>query len=243
MLSLLKRFTLLSVFLLFFVVNAKATVIPFTDNHDNWDNWAVKAGDLNGTPDFLGGTATVDNSGYLTGLTFDVKANLYIDLFKTLTASDLFIDANADDTWDYVVKSLNQTNGTYGLYSISQPLGSYDSGNPTNTNYIQALQNNYRKYHPIGLNVQGPSMGTATLSGWWGNTAQIGDIYTLNWSIDPILLGHNFTIAFSVMCANDVVYEKLQNPVLTTESVPEPASLVLIGSGMIGLFVLKRKKS
>jgi hypothetical protein len=71
---------------------AHAVVIPFTDNHYNWPNWNVQNSDLNGTPDFLRGTAEVSDTGYLTNLSFMVQAvrsgRAYLRLFRGLTAAE-----------------------------------------------------------------------------------------------------------------------------------------------------------
>ena len=111
---------------------AQAVTISFTDSYFNWPNWDVQNSDLNGTPDFLGGTAEVSDAGYLTSLSFDVKAaqsgTAYLTLFRKLTAADLFVDSNADNVWDYVVKSLGhagEASVDYDLYNVNQPLGEH----------------------------------------------------------------------------------------------------------------------
>ncbi|MBC8463746.1 MAG: hypothetical protein H8D61_02090, partial [Deltaproteobacteria bacterium] len=53
---------------------------------------------------------------------------------------------------------------------------------------------------------------------------------------DIDLGGQDFIIGFGADCANDVIYETVNNP------VPLPPAVLLFGSGLIGLIGLQRKK-
>jgi hypothetical protein len=92
-------------------------IVTFGDHNNYWPGWQsqfggpwadydakVNALDYIGTPDVLGGTATINN-GSLTNLTFNVKS-MAVNVWKDLKPADLFIDTNGDRTWDYVVNMI-----------------------------------------------------------------------------------------------------------------------------------------
>ena len=48
----------------------------------------------------------------------------------------------------------------------------------------------------------------------------------------------DFKIAFAPTCANDVISEAISN-----SAVPEPATMLLLGSGLFGVAYSRRRKS
>ncbi len=169
----MKKLLITCVLLLFTLMTSQVFGSTITFNYDNtiyWDGW--KTNDTNnntgvntpghevnkdtsdtwGNPNITGGTATINNAGYLTQVTFNVTSTDSND-WQYLLPADLFIDTNNDKTWDYVVNMIgNQNNAANrGLYQISGL--NLQLSDTTNGNYILSdTILGHLPYTPLNLN-------------------------------------------------------------------------------------------
>lgn len=219
----------ISILMVFLVAGfAQAATFTFNDDTIHWDGWASdywreNRQDVIGTPQIIGGMGVIDDSlNQLTQVSFD-----YTSAGSSITAGDLFIDADADTNWDYVLHT--ETKEIYDVTGISS-----SATKGVNDSFYQITgpsPNPERNIHPFAFNTNagGSVIGSFQFTDFNTN---LDDVVFWDFALD---LGSEFTIAFGPTCANDVIYETVQNP------VPVPAAVWLLGSGLLGLFGIKRR--
>lgn len=215
---------------------ANATTVSFVDTTKIWSGWTNNVVGTNGIAqndtDSIGSpqvvTTTIDftnsilNSIVFTGL-YPLPQNVFAgDLFLNL------INSSNDTTWDYVVRSLNGTDGTYGIYKVAVDAVKNPNTDPYVMSYYDNNPQNFRSLHPIGVKDSelGQLVGSATLSGLYT------DKITYNFLNGFDVLDKSFIIGWTATCANDVIYQP----------VPEPGTMALLGAGLLGLVVYSKRR-
>jgi hypothetical protein len=187
--------------------------------------------------------------------------------WSLLRAGDLFIGVipkgQSFSAWNYVFVSGGSPSGlAQGLYKFNSPLDVVPSGTPGSPGYAYYVTKDdqglfdtdtkynwdYRNHHPWALkntSIVTPEnlVGSGSASFSWdklpyaSTTTGQALFAGLGIALDPATVA-GIQIGFTFNCANDVLYEGTTIPL---EAVPEPATLLLLGSGLVGVFVNRRR--
>jgi hypothetical protein len=219
--NLLKMGLFIGLVILFMVGTLSAASVTYIDNADHYANWPghfIFASDEYGNPQVSSITVNTNDNGYLLSVLVHVANQIPLE--------QLFINVNYDhqnyEDWDYFISSqsdpYNPIQAT--MYSVAD-----------NYQYTYATQG--RIGHPNGIEEQYLTPVQGILSSFSAPLLYgTGDvIYTFTQG--TIFLGNNYVIGFTEDCANDVA--------LTTP-VAEPSLLLLLGSGLLGLVTIKKKR-
>ncbi len=242
--------SIIGVFLFIAAGIANATTIGFGDSVKYWPGWANGSSDDSkdtiGTPDILGGHVDIDG-GYLRSVSISYKNTFNAGRYDvSLEAGDLFIDLVANDgsygDWDYVVDT--SSGNTYSFTPGQFALGDGSCYVYSNTTWGYSGWN-IRDNHPV--NYDNTSLGVNSLPGdpltilpfnYTDTSSLLTFSYSgLNLPLNAFNGEYSFIMGWTVSCANDVIYENVATP------VPAPTTILLVGSGLLGLvaFVRKRK--
>jgi hypothetical protein len=204
------------------------TVLNNTDIQDstgNWDAWNGRTNPIQAAPNDFFNTYGADWAGGVLTI-YSKWSPIRNNVFAGIVTADLLIDKNSDGFWDFSVGLDPGTNGApiriNNLYTggdiFTTPVGTYGINvNQASPHPIVTGKPNQETqvFVPVVWN---PSTkdGTDMVSVTLGNL--VGDQFTFMWA--------------SGTCGNGPIEGK----------VPLPPSLLLLGSGLLGLGLLRFRK-
>lgn len=217
--------------------------------------------DVVGNPNISGGAVTIGSDGYLKSVAFNYT--VHNQEWNRLIPGSLFINTlsgSGDTTWDFVVTTMGAPGasslaaGPYGLYSIAiqeqRPAGfnplTYNGPYILSGRDVTGIWAGYviRDNHPIGVkeSALGLKAGDVyysgfpnTLPGKPSEGLSFFDFTNNGKAFGLDLAGKDFILSWGPTCANDVVYETINNP------VPEPSTYILFSVGIISVVLLRRR--
>ena len=193
---------------------AFTTIIP--DSVINWPGYeGCSPADSIGVPVVEDMAVTIEGGG-LASVAIDVRSRTVRN-----TGDWLFINIDGEwDTWDYVVV---ETTAGSAMYSV---LEEYE--------YTLYTGAGGRFGHPNGLTEDSLGGPVGYLQSLVYDDPNDLLTYTFNGLDIDFINEDMITIGYTMWCANDVTGGQIP--------IPEPATLLLLGTGFIGLAFLGRKK-
>lgn len=216
------------------VAHATPLTLNFTDKTLDWPTWTATS---NPTADGSSVSPNIKSTdvklemgtplgAQLNNITFNLSSYNF-----TVFSGDLFIDKDANNTWDYVVRAMNTTlNGSAVLNIYDINVGIHDALAYQMSSDVPNPPSSYRAGIPVGL-LTDPTTASIGSVAYLANATKISFDFG---SLSPLFFGNDFAIGYAITCGNDVVYEKVP--------VPEPGTMVLLGAGLLGLVVYSKRR-
>ena len=187
-------------------------------SYRNWDKFDIQWMDVNVDENRMGVNIRTDYTpGKVPGST-----NLWTDY------GDLFISTNGwtpdSEVWEYVFDT-----STGNLYDIRNA-----GDHILSSNDVYGPQGSLTYRHDQEVTIDPASL----VSVGKGTAVKQGDYYSLDFDASALNLLAGMTLGFhwTMSCANDVIEG------MTTLGTPEPSTLLLLGSGLVGVFAIGRKR-